>query len=236
MFRKTMGFGLLLVVAVNASAQSPKQVTMLPIVEVVGKVGDLIRLDAKFTGEVDWIIDSRLRTPERHERVPGIKRLLVVANQSGTYTFAAISAEGTKPVYQEFVVTVTGGPTPPIPPDPPVPTPNTLDAKIKAAYQADLAAGKGTNKDRDILAASFATLATFMDNELLTTVKHTKDLTNATLSMAMTKGALPSVAAVVSAHIKSRVPEADATALTPEIRARVKATFNELRVALEKAK
>lgn len=220
-------------------AQPKSAPIAMTLIELTGKVGEITRLDAKFAGEVAWFVpDAELRKPERSEAIPGIKRMLIVPHAGGTYTVVAFSVDGTKPVYQEFRITVAGGPAP-IPPGPvpiPVPVPNKLDGDMKAAVKADIAAGKGTDKDRETLWAGFKVVHSFMDNTQMKTVGDVQLTLKATLGAVMPKGSLPTVAKVIGDHMAARITEGAAAPLTTELRAKFRATFDEIIVALEKSK
>lgn len=204
---------------------------------VTGKAGELVVIDSKAKGEVSWYVDERLRTPGRHY-VDAAKKVLVVAAPAGRYLVIAFGVEGTRPTFTEWHLSIEGGPTPgPDPgPDPIPPPAPTLPTQMRAAYKADVAAGKGGEKERSTLSATFGTLPTFMDNTLLKTVADVRQVVASTLSAVMPKGSLPGVAKVVGDHIAARVPEGATVTLTPELRERFKATFREIQAAVEAAK
>ena len=230
-----MAFGMLLVACSLVFGQTPVRLSVPITVEC--KAGEIARLDSKFTGETEWYKPEALRSETRHYEDKAQKRLIIVPPAAGKYVVIAFGSIDNRPVYQEFVV-VAGGvpPVPPPGPDPVPPVPETFAAKIKAAYQADVAAGKGNESQRRTLAAVFGNAGPFVDNTGLKTVGDVFNLMSSALKDVMPEGSLPTVRVLVGDKIAATVPEGPSVALTPDIRNRFKSVFAEITSALEAAK
>lgn len=218
----------LLGLASTASAQD------FPAKVVVGKAGELVVLKSDAKGEVVWYIDGRLRNDKNAYQDKANKSLVLTA-LAGAYTVVAFET-GTPPKLQEWTVLVEGGPLPPgpLPPGPVPPDPNTLTFKLKVAFEADKAAGKGAEADKAKLAELFAGLAKYTDNVLIKVVGDAHAFrTGAVDSVLGAK--LPATVKATDDYVLSKIPEAGTTPLTAEIRGRYKAALLDVESALGSA-
>lgn len=196
-----------------------------PVV-VKGKTGSIIRLDSAAKGEVAWAVDERLEGEDRCYRDLAAKRLIVVPAQAGRYVCWLFQKDaGT---ITKFVVIAEGGPAPPGP----EPQPQTLAEKIKLAFEADKADGKGTAADAVKLGKIYVMLSEQTDQVWISTVGQSHDVIHIIAENNIKGGLLPSTRKICEDHIRVAVALPDATVLTPAIRGRFKAALVDVSSAL----
>ena len=198
----------------------------LPPKVAMGKAGELVVLKSEAKGEVIWYIDARLRS-DKHTYHDKANKALVLTGTSGQYTVVAFET-GTPPKLQEWLVLIEGKPPGP---DPPPPPPDTLAFKLKVAFEADKAAGKGAEADRTKLAELFAGLAKYTDNVLIKQVGDAHAFRTGAVDSVL-GGKLPATARATDDYVLLKIPEAGTTPLTAELRGRYKAALLDVESAL----
>jgi len=205
-----------------------------PPVTVKVKAGQLAVLRSGAAGEVAWVWDRR-QLPEAQVYQDKAGKALIIgsagpdAPATSVVYFVSCVEHGAKGFVQtDWLVTFTG-PTKPTDPDP---RPGDLYAVLKAAYDADVAAGKMKRAELVNLAQGFGTSAPFID--LATTTEFFYKALNLILSRAVTPGDMPKTLPAIIARLEQVVPMKSDMRLTPELRVGLRTAFSELARTFER--
>lgn len=194
---------------------------------VNAKVGKQAVLQSKAVGEVAWVWDRRYLPEDQVYHDKAAKTLVVTSGHAVTFLVTAVEHQPTKGFVQvEYLVTFTGGPGPGPGPDP---VPDSLEARMKRAYEADKAAGKVTDAQMRDIRDLFK-----VADQIVAKLDSTNHL-YMTLDMYFKFSAskVDQVRKVIDTHLAGVHPPTKDVPLTEELKKAFGVAFSELAKAVE---
>ena len=206
----------LLLTAALAAGQAPKPPTE------VKAAGGLVVLTAPPGDAVSWDWDERLLPAKPGHQTTHLAdggRTLVLAGPPGTHrvTCTVFAKDGTV-VRQVYLVTFAGAPPGP------TPVPETLDARLRKAHDADRAIGKD-KADLKFLAAVYAQAGDFL--KVSPTVSQAYQIVDFAVAQAVPAGELPGTLTVLDARLWEAAPRVPDAPLTDAVREALRAAFTD---------
>lgn len=184
-------------------------------------------------GYQGWLVGKGETAPKWTviEPITTHNRLLVTGTSNGTTTLIWMTVQNGEAVVVAAFKFVVGTPRPPPPP------PDTLsdfEKALKKALEADIAAGKGTKAQAELLAGVYRAAANSLPNAV------TAGELYAMLQKAIAAAgvpppavALPTMRQLIAAELNKRLPTEADKQLTMEDRNRITATFGAMADSLE---
>lgn len=197
--------------------------------EIKAKPGRLIRITADSTGkQVRWLAGS-----DECDLIPfpDGKAAIFSAPSPGRYRVFAWTAEGDIPSEAAVCTIVVEGPSPPPGPIPPPVPPPEPSNPLKAAWDAENAPGKRSQRDNLVVAWRWAVIEAQGPEKK--TLAEVYAAAKAQTSKVLKADELPAVRKAISAELSGRLPTTDEP-LTPALRTKLVAEFTRIADLLEK--
>lgn len=199
------------------------------VVKVKAEVGAQAVLKSGATGEVTWVWDRRALPEKRVYEDTAKKALVLTSAANAEFSITCVEFQAGKGYLQtEYLVTFEGGGPDPPPPPPPV---DSLTARLKAAYQADLTAGKAKVAEFRQAGVLFSQAGQFLD--LVTSTGDAYRALDLAVSRTITAGDLPASQAVIFAELEKVAPRAKDQPVTEVLKTALRRTFMEIARAVE---
>ena len=206
-----------------------KSLTTLPVQKVTVPSGDMAVLQSKATAEVSFDWDERIVAQGRVYEDTAKKTLVLTSPLAATYRVTATWFEPAKGKFKEiWYVEFVGGPKPPPGPDPP--PPDSLESRMKKAYEADKTAGKVTESELRLVGEICKAADQFFGVVPTTGTLH--QVLDLGLGTAAPKG-MPEVRRVIDARLAQVAPRVPDVPLTDALKAALKVAFSELAKAID---
>lgn len=208
----------------------PPQQVQLPI-EIRTKVGGLVILQAKASGEVEFYVDERLAKEGEYYRSGN--DLVLPSHRPGNYFVLAWTATNNKPSKaSKCSVVVEGNDPSPIPPDPTPPTPEPFLRELQLAWAMDLSSPSALDH-RAKLSAIYRSGVIAVDRPEIQTTGQLFETLRSAAQMVLPKGALSRCQQVIAGELAKRL---GTNSSSPINRAEAKAAFTFIARSLDALK
>ena len=208
---------VLLLFAHPAWGQAPKPPAPTAPITVKVKSPALAVLRGPAAGDVTWVYDERL-LPAAQVYADGGSKVLVLSAAGGTHHVVCVSHGAAGFTQQVYLVTFEGGPGP-------GPQPDSLDARLRKAHDADKAAGKD-KADLKFLASIYAQAGGFL--KVPPTISQAYQIVDFAVAQAVPAGELPATLREIDAHLQQAVPRTPDVPLTDALRAALRTAFDDV--------
>lgn len=229
--KRTLAVAILLMGSV-AWGQAPA--VKLPS-EARGAVGAFVEITGETSGAVvAWYVVDPGLSLFPPARLKDTKTAVVTSPRPGRYRLLAYSAVGQQPTIPAVCVVVIGdAPVPPPPPgpDPPPPPNDELVRDLQAAYDTDPAADKDANRTK--LAALYRQAGSLADDQSITTAGALLSTLKTAAGTLLPRDALLPVRQRIAVLLRAELPTTAEAPLDSATRAKAKAVFSRVALALE---
>lgn len=198
-----------------------------PLTKVKEKFPAPVILSAPGDGEVVWVW-SRASLPTKQSYPDKANRKLLLWTPGKYFVAAVVQQQGKAPLEHHYEVEIDGPQPGPGPgPDPP---PDTLETRMKKAYEADKAAGKVKESELRLVGEICKAADQFFG--VVPTTGTLYQVLDLGLNTAA-PGGMPQVKAVIDAHLEKVAPRAKDVPLTDALKAAMKTAFGDLARAID---
>lgn len=200
-----------------------------PVTMVKKKFPEPVILTAPEGGEVTWVW-SRKNLPSAWTYTDKANRKLLLWAPGKYFVAVVVTQQGKAPLEHHYEVEIEGGPGPGPGPDPTPPPPDTLETRMRKAYDADVKAGKVKESEFRLVGEIFKSADQFF--AVIPTTGTLYQVLDLGLKTAA-PGGMPEARKVIDAHLEKVAPRSKDVPLTGALKDALKVAFSELAKAVE---